>query len=235
MVCLVRTPLHAKLRGSDTQKRSVGFGDRPYYRLIYSIVAVITLLLACWITPKWQDFQLWRIEGLALVLQLLAWSLAVVMFYLTFRFFNIWHFLGLTSLGIGPKSSDSQKKLITWGIYGLIRHPQFAAGLIILWMRDLTDTGLIINIVLSVYLIVGARIEETRLLAMYGNEYAEYMKKVPRFIPNRIPSHTSGISRTISQLGLRDSCASPDLEEVFRLLAAPTIPNRDFVQTPFAS
>jgi len=55
-------------------------------------------------------------------------------------------------------------------------------------MRDLTDTGLIINIVLSVYLIVGARIEETRLLAMYSDEYAEYIKKVPRFIPNRIPS-----------------------------------------------
>jgi protein-S-isoprenylcysteine O-methyltransferase Ste14 len=160
----------------------------PYYRLIYSIFAAITLFLAWWVTPKWQDFQLWRIEGPALVLQLLAWSLAGVVFCLTFRIFNIWYFLGLTPLGVGPKTSNSQKRLITSGIYGLIRHPQFAAGFIILWMRDLTDAGLIINIVLSVYLIVGARIEETRLLAMYGNEYAEYMKKVPRFIPNRIPS-----------------------------------------------
>jgi protein-S-isoprenylcysteine O-methyltransferase Ste14 len=155
---------------------------------MYSVFAAITLVPACWITPKWQDFQLWPIEGPAFVLQLLAWSLAVVTFYLTFKIFNIWYFLGLTALGIGPKTNNSQERLITWGIYGLIRHPQFAAGLIILWMRDLTDTGLIINIVLSVYLIVGARIEETRLLAMYSDEYAEYMKKVPRFIPNRIPS-----------------------------------------------
>jgi methanethiol S-methyltransferase len=182
--------LHSMLNSEGPIRESGLLDSRigPYYRLIYTVLAAITLLLASWVTPKWQDFQLWRIEGPAFVLQLLAWSLAVVMFYLTFKIFSIWSFLGLTPLGIGPKTSNSQKRLITSGIYGLIRHPQFAAGFIILWMRDLTDTGLIINIVLSVYLIVGARIEETRLLAMYGNEYAECMKKVPRFIPNRIPS-----------------------------------------------
>jgi protein-S-isoprenylcysteine O-methyltransferase Ste14 len=184
--CVLHSMLNSEgpIRKSGLLDSSIG----PYYRLMYSVFAAITLVLACWITPKWQDFQLWPIEGPAFVLQLLAWSLAVVMFYLTFKIFNIWYFLGLTALGIGPKTNNSQERLITWGIYGLIRHPQFAAGLIILWMRNLTDTGLIINIVLSVYLIVGARIEETRLLAMYSNEYGEYMKKVPRFIPNRIPS-----------------------------------------------
>ncbi len=129
---------------------------------------------------------MWRIEGPALVLQVLAWSLAMVMFYLTFKIFNVSYFLG--SLGIGGKRNHSQKRLITWGIYDVIRQPQFAAGFIILWVRDLTDTGFIINIVLSVYLIVGARIEETRLLAIYGDQYSEYMKKVPRFIPHRTPS-----------------------------------------------
>lgn len=159
-----------------------------YYRLIYSIVAVITLLIASWITPKWQEFQVWRFQGLALVVPVLVWLPAVVMFYLTFRFFIIWHFLGLTALGISRKSRDSQRKLITWGIYGLIRHPQFSAGLMMLWTRSLTDTGFVINVILSLYLIIGARIEETRLLALYGDQYAEYMKKVPGFIPNRIPS-----------------------------------------------
>ena len=184
--CVLHSMLNSEgpIRKSGLLDSSVG----PYYRLIYSVLAAITLLLAYWVTPKWQDFQLWRIEGPALILQLLAWSVAAVMFYLTFKIFDIWYFLGLTALGIGPKTNNSQERLITWGIYGLIRHPQFAAGLIILWMRDLTDTGLIINIVLSVYLMVGARIEETRLLAMYSNEYAEYMKKVPRFVPNRTSS-----------------------------------------------
>ena len=159
-----------------------------YYRLIYTIVAVITLLAASWMTPNWQEIELWRFQGPALAIPALMWALAVVMFYLTFRFFNIWDFLGLTALGIGRRSGASSKKLITWGIYGLIRHPQFAAGLTILWARNLTDTGLVINIVLSLYLIIGARIEETRLLKLYGDAYARYMKKVPRYIPREVPS-----------------------------------------------
>ncbi|MGO9119194.1 MAG: methyltransferase family protein [Desulfomonilaceae bacterium] len=184
--CVLHSMLNSEgpIRKSGLLDSSIG----PYYRLTYSVLAAITLLLAYWVTPKWQGFQLWRIEGPALVLQVLAWSVVAVMFYLTFKIFSIWYFLGLTILGIGRKTNNSQKRLITWGIYRLIRHPQSAAGLIILWMRDLTDTGLIINIVLSVYLMVGARIEETRFLAMYGNEYAEYMEKVPRFVPNTIPS-----------------------------------------------
>jgi len=191
--------LHSILNSEGLIRRS-GLLDsaiRRYYRLIYSIVAVITLLIASWITPNRQELELWRFQGLALVIPVLVWLPAFVMFYLTFRFFNIWHFLGLTALGIGRKSRDSQKKLITWGIYGMIRHPQFSAGLMMLWVRNLTDTGLVINIILSLYLIIGARIEETRLLELYGDRYAQYMKDVPRFVPNHIPSMRAVFERRL--------------------------------------
>jgi protein-S-isoprenylcysteine O-methyltransferase Ste14 len=184
--CVLHSMLNSEglIRGSGLLDSAIG----RYYRLIYSIIAVITLLLASWMTPRWQGFELWRFRGPTLVIPVLVWAPAVVMFCLTFRFVNMWDSLGLSSLGIGRKSSESQEKLITWGIYGVIRHPQFAAGLMMLWARDLTDRGLVINIVLSLYLIIGARIEETRLLTLYGDPYAQYMKKIPRFIPNRIPS-----------------------------------------------
>jgi protein-S-isoprenylcysteine O-methyltransferase Ste14 len=57
----------------------------------------------------------------------------------------------------------------------------------LLWARDLTDTGLIINLVLSCYLIIGARIEEARLRVKWAVQYSQYCKAVPRFIPRRIP------------------------------------------------
>src|SRR5271157_2919017 len=80
--CVLHSTLNSEgpIHRSGLLDSSIG----PYYRLMYSVFAAITLVLACWITPEWQDFQLWRIEGPAFVLQLLAWSLAVVMFYLTF-------------------------------------------------------------------------------------------------------------------------------------------------------
>jgi protein-S-isoprenylcysteine O-methyltransferase Ste14 len=79
-------------------------------------------------------------------------------------------------------------KLITRGIYGEIRNPQFLAGLLLLWARDLTCTGLVINIVLSLYLISGAFIEERRFLHKFGKDYVRYRSHVPRFIPRRLPS-----------------------------------------------
>lgn len=191
--------LHSILNSEGLIRRS-GLLDSAigrYYRLIYSVIAVVTLLVAYWATPKWQEVELWRFQGPGLVIPVLVWAPAVVSFYLTFRFFNIWHFLGLTSLGIGRKSGDSQKKLITWGIYGVIRHPQFAAGLMALWARNLTDTGLVINIIFSFYLVIGARIEESRLLKLYGDQYAQYMKRVPRFVPDHLPSIRALFQRTV--------------------------------------
>jgi protein-S-isoprenylcysteine O-methyltransferase Ste14 len=182
--------LHSILNSGGLMRR-IGLTDPRIgrcYRLVYVIVTVLSLISASWLTPGWQEMELWRLRGPLRVVQPALWSLAVIVFWLTFRFINVWHFLGLTALGIGRRPTDSQHKLITWGIYGVIRHPQSAAGLILLWTRDLTDTGLIVSLVLSLYLIIGARIEEKRLLAIFGEQYARYMSEVPRFFPKEIPS-----------------------------------------------
>ncbi len=179
------------LLNSEGPIRATGLLDSKigrYFRLLYSITAVFTLLLANYITPNSPEFEVWRFQGLAFIIKVLIWAIAIIMFYLTFKFFNLWHFLGLSAIGLSRRNRDSQKKLITWGIYGVVRHPQFCAGLVILWVRNLTDTDLIINIVLSIYLIIGGRIEEKRLLRIYGNAYSDYMKMVPGFIPNHVPS-----------------------------------------------
>jgi protein-S-isoprenylcysteine O-methyltransferase Ste14 len=57
----------------------------------------------------------------------------------------------------------------------------------LLWSRNVTDSDLLVNIILSCYLIVGARIEETRLTARMGERYILYLSAVPGFIPRRIP------------------------------------------------
>jgi len=107
---------------------------------------------------------------------------------LAFRFFSGWNFLGLDAFALSRRGRPSQDLLITWGIYGPIRHPQFLAALIFLWSRNLTDTNLLINIILSGYLFVGARIEERRSLRKWGDQYRQYMGGKGRFIPKNLPS-----------------------------------------------
>ncbi|MGB6067737.1 MAG: hypothetical protein WBG50_23270 [Desulfomonilaceae bacterium] len=160
---------------------------RPYYRLIYSIISAITLGLVYWVTPRYNDLPVLRWHGVFIAVKSAIWVVALAIGYLSFRFINIWDFLGLTAVGIGRKARGTSDRLVTWGIYGEIRNPRFLAGLLLLWARDLTCTGLVTNMVLSLYLISGALIEEKRLVRKFGEEYVRYKSRVPRFIPRRLP------------------------------------------------
>ncbi|MGO9570065.1 MAG: methyltransferase family protein [Desulfomonilaceae bacterium] len=169
---------------------------RPYYRIVYSLFAAITLVLVYWMTPRKGDVPLWEWHGVLIAVKGAIWVVALALGFLSFRFISILDFLGLTALGIDRKERESSDRLITSGIYGEIRNPQFLAGLLLLWARDLTRTGLLINVILSLYLLIGARIEAKRLLQKFGEDYRRYMSRVPRFIPRRFPPlrsiYTSG-------------------------------------------
>jgi protein-S-isoprenylcysteine O-methyltransferase Ste14 len=136
-----------------------------------------------WLIPTEGEARIWSWHGPLRLVQVIFWTIAAAIFYFSFQLINIWRFLGLSMLGIGSRGAAPKEALITWGIYGVIRHPQFLAGLIILWSRDLTDNALVTNTVLSLYLIIGARIEEKRLLVKYGDEFRKYMSEVPGFLP----------------------------------------------------
>jgi methanethiol S-methyltransferase len=181
--------IHSLLNGHGIIAKALPPGSRirPYYRLLYSLGSAITLVLAYWITPRENDMPLLEWHGPFVVVQWAIWVVALVMGYLSFQLISIWDFLGLTAVGIGKSRRGSSDRLITESIYGETRNPQFLAGLLLLWARDLTRTGLVINIILSFYLLIGARIEEKRLMRKFGDDYLKYMSRVPRFIPRRFP------------------------------------------------
>jgi methanethiol S-methyltransferase len=159
---------------------------KPYYRLAYTLFAAASLVFMWWLTPSEHSITLLRWSGVFLPVRVALIAAALALFYLSFRHIGLLDFLGFIALGIGSRSAFSSGVLVTWGIYARIRHPQFLAGLLLLWARDLTDTDIVINVVLSLYLLIGARLEEKRLLKKFGEEYSRYKVKVPAFIP-RIP------------------------------------------------
>lgn len=134
---------------------------------------------------------LWEWHGPLVAVQGAVWAVALAIGYLSFRSISIRHFLGLTAVGQGKGRRRPSDRLITTGIYGEVRNPQFLSGLLLLWARDLTRTGLVVSVILSLYMLIATRIEEKRLLRKFGDEYARYMAKVPRFIPRRFPSPQS--------------------------------------------
>lgn len=156
---------------------------KPYYRLTYSAFATASLAVVWWLTPEGQKNDLWKWTGILAQVRIAIMAAASTMGYLSFRSIGLLDFLGLTALGIGRRAAVSSHELVTSGVYGIIRHPQSLAGMMLLWARDLNDTALMINVVLSAYLLIGARIEEKRMLVKFGDDYGRYKAKVPAFVP----------------------------------------------------
>jgi methanethiol S-methyltransferase len=158
-----------------------------YYRLLYVLVSIITLSLVIWAGSEIKEYQLWRWPDWLRPVQAGIWIIAIVMFWLSSRRLDLWRLMGVRALVERSARNPKSDELVTTGIYGCIRHPQFLAGLMVLWARDLTDRGLVTTLVLSGYLIIGARIEESRLLTRLGDRYRRYYAEVPGFIPRMVP------------------------------------------------
>ncbi len=80
-----------------------------------------------------------------------------------------------------------QDKLVTTGLYGLVRHPQYAGLFIglfgegVVHWPTLFSIGLLPIIVIAYFLL--ARNEEKRVTVEFGDEYLAYKMQVPMFFP----------------------------------------------------
>lgn len=79
-------------------------------------------------------------------------------------------------------------RLVTDGLYALVRHPQYTGLFIALFGEGIVhwptlfSVSLFPLVVLAYYLL--ARSEERKVEAEYGEEYRAYRKRVPMFIPH---------------------------------------------------
>jgi protein-S-isoprenylcysteine O-methyltransferase Ste14 len=77
-------------------------------------------------------------------------------------------------------------QLVTDGIYGLVRHPQYT-GIFLAIVGQLVHWPTIPTLLLSPAIVLAyghlARWEERRLIAQFGSAYADYQQHVPMFFP----------------------------------------------------
>jgi methanethiol S-methyltransferase len=69
------------------------------------------------------------------------------------------------------------------GLLGVVRHPMYFALIVYLWCTTFTLTGIIVNIVLTIYIIIGTVLEEKKLVLEFGDTYVKYQQEVPMLIP----------------------------------------------------
>jgi len=115
---------------------------------------------------------------------------------------NLWASLALGGWGAGLFMTLGG--LVTEGIYGRVRHPQYAGiglvvfGALIQWPTLLT---LAMAPVLLLSYVRLARREEREMEAHFGEDYHAYRERVPGFIPRWRPRHRGGKIRAPVTLG----------------------------------
>jgi len=103
---------------------------------------------------------------------------------------NIFIFVGLVIIAIGWRGiHGGNGKLVTEGIYSRIRHPQYS-GFTLMIIGFLTQWPTIITLIMAPSLLIMykrlSKREEEVMIAEFGEEYLDYMEKVPAFIPRKI-------------------------------------------------
>lgn len=184
-------------------------GLMPAYRLVYNAVAVGLILPLLWFTYSLPGPALWAWHGPWGWLANILAAGAIAGFLWSLRYYDGAEFLGLRQLLRGEHAPEDQEHLHLSPLHRVVRHPWYSFGLVILWTRDMNAPLLVTAAALTLYLVIGSRLEERQLIAYYGDAYREYRRRVPALIPlpwKRLDSTTAkrleqqasghGVSRT---------------------------------------
>ncbi len=175
--------IHSALATDYIKKRAERLlGDNfRFYRLLYTILSFFTMapVFLTWATYS-NSTQLvysvlqWLFPFVILI-RLLAMGLLVYAVLQT----DVLDFTGIRQI-----QGRNKNELITKGAYGIVRHPLYSGSIILLFTKmQMTQLDLIAIVLISIYFIIGAYIEERRLLEVFGEEYRNYQKQVSMFIP----------------------------------------------------
>lgn len=152
------------------------------YRLIFNAISLVLLLVPLILLGTMDTPQLWRWDGGWAWLANGVGGLAVVGFLLSLRSYDGLDFIGLRQWRErGGNAPVEAFCLSDW--HRVVRHPWYFFLLLILWTRDMDLAWLVSALWISLYLIVGSRLEEHKLIQLYGERYRRYRTRVPGLVP----------------------------------------------------
>lgn len=186
MLCwLVYFVLHSALASLAVKHRIAARHPAlmPTYRLAFNALSVLLLLPILWLMYRHPGPVLWRWEGLAAWLANGLALLACLGFIRSLRYYDTEEFLGLRQLRSHARSVEDQEHFHLSPFHRFVRHPWYFFGLVLVWTRDMNASMLLSSVMITLYFIIGSRLEEQKLLVYHGEIYRRYMQKVPGLLP----------------------------------------------------
>jgi methanethiol S-methyltransferase len=175
--------LHSILAGTGWKRyiRKHLHQSFKYYRSFYNLVAIVLLIfLVIWQTripsPEiWHPFTLQFIPALLMtVTGLSGMAICLKKYFLSSGGFRDLFYEGGTPI------------LVIEGLHRLVRHPLYLSTFIFLWGLFLFIpiwSFFIVNVIITIYTLIGIRFEENKLRKIFGTKYDEYRENVPMILP----------------------------------------------------
>ncbi len=157
-----------------------------YYRLFYSIIALLSLI------PLYSlvDFSL-RKSSWTLIGGIIMAVIGLSIMFKSFRDIDTAAFLGL--------KKEKENPMIISGLYRYSRHPMYLGGIFILLGMILFSSSASVAIFVGMtilYIVIGGYFEELKLKDLYGENYRRYQSQTP-FLINYRWSNLIGIFKEV--------------------------------------
>lgn len=157
-----------------------------FYRLAYVVISFVLLVPLVKFTTQLNDPVIVTYGFPLSIVRYVLISGSLLMFFWAFFFdYDSASFFGIRQiLNFGRiKKKDPSEIIKKKGLLGIIRHPMYFALIIYLWCQTFRLSDIVVNTVLTLYIFIGTRLEENKLLMEFGDPYIKYQHEVPMIIP----------------------------------------------------
>jgi methanethiol S-methyltransferase len=157
-----------------------------FYRLFYILISLILLIPLINFTAQSDTRIIVTYEYPLSIVRYTLLSCALLVFFWAFFFnYDSLSFFGIRQiLSFGKiKKINPTEEIRRNGLLGIMRHPMYLALIIYLWCQTFRVMDILINTVLTIYVIIGTRLEEKKLVLEFGDTYIKYQQEVPMLIP----------------------------------------------------
>ena len=155
----------------------------PAYRLLFNLLATLLVIPPLWLTFTLPGPQLWQWEGAAWWAANIMAVLALLGVAWSMRDYDGSEFLGIRQWREKEKAVEDQEGFHISPMHRFVRHPWYSLSLVLIWTRDMDLAFFVTAVALTIYFVVGARLEEQKLIIYHGEKYRKYREMVPALVP----------------------------------------------------